>query len=368
MKVLGICAFPEEFACTRYRLLQYIEPLKKHGIELEVRPFLDSKEYSEFYEDGNVFLRAKTLIKPILSRIYDIKKARNCDLVLVQREAMLFGPAIFERLYRIIGQKPLILDLDDAVYLPYLSPKYGRIGTFLKFFGKTDFLIKQAKVVICGGRFLAEHVEKLGTPSEIIPTVVDSNQFFPVRKNNDPLIIGWIGTGSTFPFLESIFPVLQKLAKKYDFVLRIRGSEREKVEVKGVKIENLPWQLETEVADFQSFDIGLYPLKINGEASLEWIQGKSGFKAIQYYSLGLPFVMSPIGVCQEMGISGETHFLAENENDWEEKLSLLLENSCLRKKMGEAGRKLALEQYNLEKQTEKLAQIIKAIVLEHKRG
>lgn len=364
MKVLGICAFPIEFACTRYRLLQFVEPLKKHGIKLEVRPFLSSAEFKEFYQHGNILSRGKTLFKPLLKRLSDLKKVRQSDIILVQREAMPFGPAFFERLYQIVGRKPLILDLDDAVYLPYLSPTYGKIGTFLKFFGKTDSLIKQAEVVICGGRFLAEHAEKLGAKIVVIPTVVDSEKFYPIEKNNNPPVIGWIGTGSTFPFLESLFPVLQKLAKDYDFLLRIRGSERENVTAEGLKIENLPWRLETEIADFQSFDIGLYPLRIDESkdgASLEWLKGKSGFKAIQYFSLGLPFVMSPIGVCAEMGIPNETHFLAETENDWEAKLVLLLKDTNLRRRMGAAGRKLALKEYSLEIQAGKLAQILREV-------
>lgn len=362
IKVFGVCAFPKEFPCTRYRLLQFVEPLRERGIELEVRAFLESEEYAKFYDGRGGVARFLTLIRPVLRRFRDIKKARECDVVLVQREAMLFGPAFFEWLYRVVGRKPMIFDLDDAVYIPYLSPKYGKIGSFLKFFGKTDSLMRQADMVVCGGRYLSEYARSKGKNSVVIPTVVDTDRFHPIEKNNDPLVIGWIGTESTFPFLESIFPVLQKLADRYNFVLRIRGSGKDRVEIEGVKVDNLPWNLETEIADFQSFDIGLYPLKIGDEASLEWIQGKSGFKAIQYLSLGLPFVMSPIGVCAEMGIPNETHFLAESETDWEEKLALLLEDTNLRIRMGDSGRKFSLKEYGLGDQTEKLSQVIKDVV------
>ena len=339
--------------------MQFVEPLKKHGIEMNVRPFLDSAEHAKFYEGGSVLKRIRILSGPILNRLYDLKSALDCDVIYVQREAMLFGPAFFERLYRVIGRKPMILDLDDAVYIPYLSPKYGRLGSFLKFFGKTESLMKQAETVVCGGRFVAEYAEKLGAKATVIPTVVDTDKFRPVEKNNNPLVIGWIGTASTFPFLESIFPVLQRLAKRYEFLLRIRGSGVDELRVEGLNIENMPWRLETELADFQSFDIGLYPLEVNDLAPIEWVKGKSGFKAIQYMSLGLPFVMSPLGVCAEMGIPGETHFPAETESEWEEKLALLLEDAGLRAKMGASGRKFALAEYSIEKQAEKLAQVIK---------
>jgi glycosyltransferase involved in cell wall biosynthesis len=71
--------------------------------------------------------------------------------------------------------------------------------------------------------------------------------------------------------------------------------------------------------------------------------------------------MSPIGVCAEMGIPNETHFLAETENDWEAKLVLLLKDTNLRRRMGAAGRKLALKEYSLEIQAGKLAQILREV-------
>jgi len=59
-----------------------------------------------------------------------------------------------------------------------------------------------------------------------------------------------IGTHSTFPYLESIFPVLSELAKEYRFRLKIVGAGKDEVRIPGLEVENLPWKLEREVADF----------------------------------------------------------------------------------------------------------------------
>lgn len=354
MRILGLSSYPIEAAATRYRLAQFVEPLREKGIELEISPFLDSRQFALLYQNSSLPQKVFSLAKPILKRLSEIAKVKKYDALFIQREAMFFGPAFFEWVFQKFGNLPMILDLDDATYISYTSPTYGKIGSFFKFFGKTDNLIERADAVVCGNRFIAEYVEKKGTKTVIVPTVADTEKFHPVEKNNEIPILGWIGTHSTFPLLESIFPVLQKLAENHEFVLKIVGSGRENVSLEGVKIENLKWNLERETVDFQSLDIGLYPIAVSNSALDEWLLGKSGFKAIQYLSVGIPYVVTPIGVCAEIGIENETHFSASNNEEWFDSLSKLLESKKNRQKMGDKGRNFALENYTVSRQTEKL--------------
>ncbi|MGC2237483.1 MAG: glycosyltransferase family 4 protein [Pyrinomonadaceae bacterium] len=362
MNVLGLSSYPIEAAATRCRMVQFVEPLAERKIDLTVSPFLDSRKFADFYTPGKFFRKAFGIGQPVFRRLAESFRVRKFDLLFVQREAMFFGPAFFENLYRKIGNLPLVLDLDDATYVGYESPTYGKLGSFLKFFGKTDNLIRQASVVTCGNRFIAEYVREKGTEAVIIPTVVDTEIFRPSEKTNKIPVIGWIGTHSTFPFVESIFPVLQRLAQKHEFVLKIVGAGREKVEIDGVKIENPNWNLEREVSDFRSLDIGLYPVKTSGSASSEWLLGKSGFKAIQYMAVGVPFVMSPVGVCAEIGEPDETHFAAESDEQWYKSLDKLLSDAKLREQMGASGRRHSLARYTVPAQADILAETFHGIL------
>ncbi len=361
MKVLGVCSYPTEAAATRFRLAQYSDPLRDRGIELTIRPFLGGSQFSNFYGKSGSINKLIGMIGPLLGRFADIFKAKGSNVLLVQREAMFFGPPFFEWLYRTLGDLPMVLDLDDATYVPYVSPSYGKIGSILKFQGKTDKLIEQAEVVICGNRIIAEYVESKGTRSVTIPTVVDTDRFCPVQKDNEIPVLGWIGTHSTFPVLESIFPVLQRLARKHQFLLKIVGAGRGKVTVEGVNVVNLDWELDTEVSHFQSLDVGLYPITVTGSMPAEWIVGKSGFKAIQYFAVGVPFVMSPIGVCAELGEPSVTHFNASTDDEWFYALDRLLSSPELRRSMGDAGRKHSLENYRLDQHANTLAYELKKI-------
>ncbi len=353
-----------EAAATRFRMAQFVEPLGQRGIELEVRPFLGERQFREFYEGSGFLRKTFGMLPPVLGRLGELARVRKYDLIFVQREAMIFGPAVFEWLYQKVGDVPMVLDLDDATYVRYISPSHGRMGSLFKFFGKTDNLIRRASAVICGNRFIADYVERAGTKAVVIPTVVDTDKFRPVEKADDVPIIGWIGTHSTFPSLEWLFPVFERLAKERRFILKIVGSGRNKIEIDGVEVLNIEWSLEREIEDFQSLDIGLYPLKLSNSANEQWLQGKSGFKAIQYMAVGVPFVLTPTGVGAEIGEAGKTHLIAESEEDWHAALDRLLESGDTRATMGRSGRAFATEHYTVAQQADKMEAVFRGVTKE----
>jgi len=361
MKVLGLCSYPVEAAATRFRLEQYVGPLGKRGISLDIEPFLDSVQFAGLYSSSGLWTKFFGIFRPLGRRIARLATIGRYDMILVQREAMPFGPAIFELLYMAIGRIPMVLDLDDATYVRYVSPSYGRLGSFFKFFGKTDRLIERSSSVVCGNRFIADHAISKGTRATIIPTVVDLDQFCPADVKNEIPVIGWIGTHSTYPFLESLFPVFERLAQKHRFILRIIGSGRKDITLNGLAIEHVDWSLEREIEDFRTLDIGLYPIIEAGSANQDWIKGKSGFKAIQYMAVGIPFVMSPVGICAEIGESGTTHINAETGDDWYNSLDSLLGDSNLRSTMGSAGRQFAVANFDLEKTSARLADALRSV-------
>jgi glycosyltransferase involved in cell wall biosynthesis len=360
MRVLGLATYPVEAAATRYRMIQFIEPLAEHGIELSVHPFLDSRLHGSLYNRSQWPRTSVGLMLATIRRVRELWRARKADVLFVQREAMMFGPPVVEWLAINLNHCPMVLDLDDATYVSYKSPTYGRIGSMLKWFSKTNDLIRWSRLVTCGNNEIAAYVESKGRPAVIIPTVVDTSHFRPPRERQtiDVPVIGWVGTHSTYPYVQAIFPVLTRLARDYKFRLRLVGTGKDKIEIPGVEVENLPWKLSREVADFQSLDIGIYPIVED-----DWSVGKSCFKAVQYMAAGVPFVASPVGSCKQIAEPNRTHFLAPTEEDWYGHLSRLLSDQHLRRQMGETGRRYAEQHYNLQVHAGKLAEALRAAVL-----
>ncbi|HJT68229.1 MAG TPA: glycosyltransferase family 4 protein [Pyrinomonadaceae bacterium] len=359
MRVLGLASYPVEAAATRFRMMQFVEPLAQQGIELSVYPFIDSRLHGSLYQRSQWLRTAFGLTLASIRRVGELWRARKADLLFVQREAMMFGPPLIEWLSINLHGCPMVLDLDDATYVSYKSPTYGRLGSMLKWFSKTNDLIRWSRLVTCGNREIAAYVSSKGKPAVVIPTIVDTESFRPRAESstNDVPVIGWIGTHSTFPYVRTIFPVLERLAREHQFRLRLVGAGEDKVEIAGVEIENLPWKLDREIADFQSLDIGIYPIIED-----DWSVGKSCFKAIQYMAVGVPFVLSPVGVCREIAEPGRTHFVARSEHDWYEHLSRLLDDNSLRRRMGEGGRNYAVQHYSTEIHVQKLAEALRSAV------
>src|SRR5882724_2325332 len=355
MNVLALTSYPVEAAATRFRLQQFVGPLADRDIALTIHPFLDSKLFQSVYLQRSIGRTALGLFKSAFRRLADLIPARKADVVLVQREAMMFGPPLIEWLTTRALRRPMVLDLDDATYISYTSPTYGGLGSTLKWFSKTDDLIKWATLVTCGNRSIAEYVNSKGASARIIPTVVDTEIFRPAarRATAGPLVLGWIGTHSTFPYLESIFPALQKLASRHELWLKIVGAGKDPVSIPGLKIENTAWKMEREVEDFQSIDIGLYPLDVSMYKG--WAEGKSGFKAIQYMAVGVPYVATPVGASAEIGEAGVTHLFASGLDEWYGALETLIVDAGRRREMGAAGRRHVVAHYGLPAQADKLS-------------
>ena len=104
----------------------------------------------------------------------------------------------------------------------------------------------------------------------------------------------------------------------------------------------MPWSKETELDDLSSIDIGIMPLPND-----EWSKGKCGLKGLQYMSLGIPTLMSPVGVNNEIIEDGVNGFLCNHIDEWVEKISQLIESPELRHKIGANGKRSVETEYSV---------------------
>ena len=60
-----------------------------------------------------------------------------------------------------------------------------------------------------------------------------------------------------------------------------------------------------------------------------WANGKCGFKALQYMSLGIPTIASPVGMNTEIVDEGINGFLCTTEKEWYDSFYYLLSSKSL---------------------------------------
>ena len=79
-----------------------------------------------------------------------------------------------------------------------------------------------------------------------------------------------------------------------------------------------------------------------------WSEGKCGFKLIQYLSLGIPAVASPVGVNRIIIGEANKALLCTTQEEWRQALLTLVKNPGLRKVTGEQGREKIVSNYSIQ--------------------
>jgi len=349
MKVLFITPYPKEGPSSRYRVEQFIPYLEAKGCSCRVQSFMSSKCYKIVYKKGHLLGKLSCLFFGIIKRIIDFSLALRSDVIFIHLEAYPFGPPIFEYALSILGKK-IIYDLDDAIYLK----RSGKLIELLKCSWKIKEIIKLSRSVITCNDFLANYALKFNRNVSVVHTSVDTQIFTPTQRElNRQLTIGWIGSHSTLIYLQRLKNVLAALSKKYDFTLKVIGAQDSVISMPGVKNVNINWTLDGEVRELQSFDIGLYPLP-----NEQWVLGKTGFKTIQYMSVGIPAVVSDVGANKSIIVNGVNGFCVDTDDQWVDVIGKLIEDPNLRKSVGMAGRKAVEEKYSLRVSAPRIYEII----------
>ncbi len=350
MKIIALTRYTRLGASSRVRTLQYAPALEQKGFKIEVLPFLDDQYLIDLYSGRRNVLRT---LGQYARRILDCIKAKESDLICIEKEALPWIPWLIERAV-LPHDVPYVVDYDDSVFHRYDSHRSVVVRLFLG--SKIDKVMAGAACVTVGNSYLESRAISAGAKRvERVPTVVDTNRYIlkPKLEGNSSLRVGWIGTPKTWiGAAESTFRSLTPILAASGASFRAIGASL--AEVTSDNLEIIPWTETGEVSGIQSFDIGVMPLVDD-----VWTRGKCGYKLLQYMACGLPVVASPIGINREIVQHGVNGFLADSADEWQKAVSILLNEPGLRRRMGEAGRSMVEERYSLQVWAPRLADIFR---------
>jgi len=333
MKILFVVPYPHGKAPSqRFRYEQYLVFLKDKSWQYTLAPFLDDRTWSILYKPGFVSQKVFGIILGFIKRFILLFSMNKYDFVFIHREATPIGPPWFEWLVSKVLRKKIIYDFDDAIWIPNTS-KTNKIVAGLKWHGKVASICKWAYKISCGNAYLQEYARQFNLNVTVTPTNIDTLHHHNHLKNQvtDKVIIGWTGTHSTMKYINVLVPVLQKLEREYDFDFKVISNQAPDLPLKSLVYQ--PWRKEQEIEDLATFNVGLMPLEDD-----PWAKGKCAFKALQYMALGIPALVSPVGMNTEVVTDGVNGFICTTPTDWYTKLERLINDVGLRSQLGKAAR------------------------------
>lgn len=337
-KVLFFTFGKENVASSRIRVYDYLIRLKGAGFDYSLI------SYTSFWHHRAIIKGEYNCLIKILNKIYGwisllrlIFKARNFDIIFIQR--VFISKPVFKIICRL--NPNIIFDFDDAIYgVDYYCQDKEKGIALSK---RLNYILKNSKCVITTQSEYNQAYAKAINKNVIgLPSPVDIKRYLPLEKNkSNQVVVGWIGSPDTTYYLYALKSVFYEISKKYpNLKIELIGARR--FEVDSVDLVFKDWDLASEVKNLANFDIGIMPLEDD-----VWSRNKY-YKLLQYLAMGMPAVVSSVGVCRDIVRDGVNGFLVKDKEEWINRLSLLIEDFSLRERMGRQARETAEGSYSYE--------------------
>ncbi len=320
---------------ARFRVRQYIPRLASHNIYVH--------EYIPFFHEN---CGLPSPFKAI-SHLPGVIASHKADMSWIGRE-LVQGYETFERWLK----KPCVMDVDDAIWLDWPLGKYA-----------IPHLARQMTAIVAGNSYLADWFGQYCKKVYVLPTAIDINHYAKRSDSSaagkEKFIIGWTGLACNYKFLKLIEQTLiQFLADFADAELMLVAERPWKsTKIPQDRIRFVQWNQQTEASALRDMSVGVMPLPDN-----EWTRGKCSFKMLQYMAVGLPVVVSPVGMNNEILAKGQVGFAATAPQQWYKALKTLYENRQLQLSMGNTARRIVEQDFSADKIADKLAEIFKSLV------
>ena len=320
--------------CTRYRVLNKAEQLRKHGFEVKVVNLSD----------------------------FQLSMAQNASHIIIYRSPI--SPELLRlcHLAKDYG-KPVFFDIDDlvfdTVYTDQLSYTQGlnqvEKGNYDAGVRNYGYMLENCDGAITSTNQLQEELKKYQSTVLLNRNLASdelisiSSQFLKdYSQVSDVVKIGYFsGSISHNENFELIKPAIKQLLTKYNNVqLHIVGildipQDMKPFENQIVTHDYVDW--DKLPALISEVDINLAPL-----VDSIFNRAKSEIKWIEAALVKVPTVASKIGAFSDAVVDGETGLLATDE-EWFDKLEALVLSPELRQKIADAAYRTVLENCTLSK-------------------
>jgi len=213
--------------------------------------------------------------------------------------------------------------------------------------GLLALAIRRADAVTVSTAPLASTVGKWNRNVSVIHNAVDPADFGPRPEPDGLLRVGFAGTATHHADLRLALPALLDAARRPDVQLCFFGydplapwaspyvSERRWL-ASGGWYQYTGWatDMREHYRNIATLDVAVAPL-----VDTAFNRAKSAVKFLEHSASGTPMVCSAVRPYQDIVTHGETGFLARTPADFAKYLNVLIRDSTLRERIGQAARK-----------------------------
>ncbi|MEC5174859.1 glycosyltransferase family 4 protein [Chryseobacterium nepalense] len=343
-KIVYFTKYSSLGASSRLRSFQFFSSLQEKGFEVSHSCLLGDRYLSALYDNRKS--RFLYLVAGYFKRMLVLLSVKKYHIVVIEKELFPYLPAWAEVALNKAGIG-YFADYDDAIFHNYDLSKNKWLRKFLS--DKIDIVMKNSKCVFAGNSYLADRAKKAGARKIILlPTVINRNKYYKIdNKDLSHFTLGWIGSPSTYKYIEELFPVFKKLNEEFPhFRVNIIGA-KQSPETDGF-ISFIPWNENTEVEEINKFDLGIMPLHYT-----PWEQGKCSYKLIQYMGCSIAVLASPVGMNNDIVNPGKNGDFVHGD-DWYNAIKKYIENKQITIQEGHEGRMLIDSTYNTDNNLKKI--------------
>lgn len=291
-----VLAFPQpgpDVPSRRLRILGFRDRFRRAGVRFAV-----------YEETGSGFWKG-------LRNLY---RFLTSDVFLLQGQVFRWRRLLAAKLLR----KRLVYLIDDAAFIDRRSGREDPEG-----FRKLRRFLRHCHLIVLCNRLLQERLTQPEQRVLILPTIPLETPTVKPRSGRGLPRLGWVGTATNLPYLETLHGVLSELQSKHRFELTVVGPAGAQPDLQTAH-RYLVWDLDIDRTLADRFDVGLLPLPDD-----QWTRSRCGYQILRYQSLGIPIVVSAAGIDTDLIEHGVTGLLAKDEREWHDCLELVLENPNL---------------------------------------
>lgn len=251
----------------------------------------------------------------------------------------------------------VVFDLTDALWKPFHRRQGWR---------DLEKILMNVDAVFSDNEYTSAYGRKYNRNVFIIPACTHVERFDEMRlitptRQDDKVVIGWVGSTGTVAALAAIQEPLEILFARYpNLELRVLGCDATVLpHFENVRFTTLPnYDEDDMIREVLRMNIGVFPPPLD----LEDYRIRGALKGLIYMTGGIPAVCQNEGDCRRVVQDGVTGMLASTTEEWMEKLEILIKSPTLRLEMGSRALEAVRDKHSLERVYEILEEALLAVI------